>query len=49
MTILESVRATDPQKGDAERLRGELQRQLLTLTTIPAPTPENQKAVRRVP
>jgi len=49
MTILESVRATDPQKGDAERLRGEIQRQLLALTTMPAPAPENEHTVRRVP
>lgn len=49
MTILESVRATDPQKVDAERLRGEIQRQLLSLTTLPAPAPENEPTVRRVP
>ena len=49
MTILESVRATDPQKGDAERLRGDIQRQLLALTTMPAATPQNEKEVRPVP
>jgi tetratricopeptide (TPR) repeat protein len=50
MTILESVRPTDPRKGDAERLRGEIQRQLLALTTMPAPAaPGSEKAVRRVP
>jgi tetratricopeptide (TPR) repeat protein len=50
MTILESVRPTDPQKGEAERLRGDIQRQLLALTTMPAPVAtEGEKAVRRVP
>ena len=36
LAILESIRPTDPQKADAERLRGDIQRQLLALTTLPA-------------
>ena len=52
MTILESVRPTDPQKGDAERMRGDIQRQLLALTTMPVPAPGvpgSEKAGRGVP
>jgi len=37
LAALESVRPTDPQKPDADRLRGELQRQLLALTTTGPP------------
>ena len=32
LLLLESVRLTDPQRPDADRLRGDIQRQLLTLT-----------------
>jgi len=32
LSLLESVRLTDPQRPDADRLRGDIQRQLLTLT-----------------
>jgi tetratricopeptide (TPR) repeat protein len=32
LVLLESVRVTDPQRPDADRLRGDIQRQLLTLT-----------------
>jgi len=50
LAILESIRHTDPQKADAELLRGDLQRQLLALTTIPQPAPlEDEKEVPRVP
>ncbi len=50
LAILESIRPTDPLKADAERLRGDIQRQLLALTTLPASTlPEDEKGVRRVP
>jgi tetratricopeptide (TPR) repeat protein len=50
LAILQSIRPTDLQKADADRLRGDIQRQLLALTTIPAPTPpEDEKGVRRVP
>jgi hypothetical protein len=33
LSLLESVRLTDPQRPDADRLRGDIQRQLLTLTS----------------
>jgi tetratricopeptide (TPR) repeat protein len=50
MTILESVRPTDPQKADAERLRGDIQRQLLALTTMPTPVATTgERAARHVP
>jgi tetratricopeptide (TPR) repeat protein len=50
MAMLESIRRTDPEKAEAERLRGDIQRQLLVLTALPAPAlPEDGKGVRRVP
>ncbi len=50
LTLLESIRQTDPQKADADSLRGEIQRQLLALTSLPpvAP-PDAEKADRRLP
>lgn len=36
MTALETVRATDPQRADADRLRADIQRQLIALATLPA-------------
>jgi hypothetical protein len=36
LSVLDRVRATDPERPDADRLRGELQRQLLALTAVPA-------------
>jgi len=50
LTALDSVRATDPQKADADRLRADIQRQLLGLTTLPAsPSADRDKGDRRVP
>jgi hypothetical protein len=50
LTALDSVRATDPQKADADRLRADIQRQLLALTTLPAsPSVDRDKGDRRVP
>jgi tetratricopeptide (TPR) repeat protein len=46
LTVLDEVRATDPQKEEADRLRGEIQRQLLALTPMPPPVPAQD---RRVP
>jgi tetratricopeptide (TPR) repeat protein len=47
LTTLELIRATDPQKGEADLLRADLQRQLLALTTAPdAPPPELDLADR---
>lgn len=35
LTVLETVRPTDPLKADADRLRADVQRQLLGLVTLP--------------
>lgn len=41
LTTLDLVRPTDPQKAEADRLRGEIQLQLIALTSVPAqPAPE---------
>jgi hypothetical protein len=53
LTALESVRATDPQRADADRLRADIQRQLIGLATLPAvpePAPSTrEKGDRRLP
>jgi tetratricopeptide (TPR) repeat protein len=50
LAILESVRPTDPQKADADRLRADIQRQLLALTSLPAAVATSgEKGDRRLP
>jgi hypothetical protein len=50
VVLLQSIRAADPQKADADRLRADIQRELLALTTVPAAAaPDREKADRRVP
>jgi tetratricopeptide (TPR) repeat protein len=49
LALAESIRATDPQKGDADRLRADIQRQLLALTELPAVPAGPQNAVQGVP
>jgi tetratricopeptide (TPR) repeat protein len=45
LALAESIRPTDPQKADADRLRADIQRQLLALTEIPVlPVPDEQGA-----
>ena len=39
LTTLDLVRPTDPQKADADRLRGEIQLQLIALTSVPRASP----------
>jgi hypothetical protein len=39
LAVLERVRATDPERVEADRLRGEIQLQLLALTSVPARAP----------
>jgi hypothetical protein len=47
---LESIRTTDPQKSEADRLRADIQRQLLALTTVPSQdAPDREKGDRRIP
>jgi tetratricopeptide (TPR) repeat protein len=47
---LDEVRPTDPQREEADRLRADLQRQLLALTALPAAgPPDREHADRRVP
>ena len=43
LAVIDGIRATDPQKVEADRLRADLQRQLLGLTTIP-PAPSGADA-----
>jgi hypothetical protein len=47
---LETIRTTDPQKGEADRLRADIQRQLLALTAVPSQdAPDREKGSRRIP
>jgi tetratricopeptide (TPR) repeat protein len=48
LSALRSVRSTDPQKPEADRLSADLQRQLLALTDVPAGSDREQED-RRVP
>ena len=54
LTALDLVRPTDPQKAEADRLRGEIQLQLIALTSAPAQPAAERRAEsatgdRRVP
>jgi len=50
LASLEEVRATDPQKAEADRLRGDIQRQLLTLSSVTAAAPaDREEGERRNP
>ncbi len=50
LAALETIRTTDPQKSEADRLRADIQRQLLALTTVPSPdAPDREKGGRRIP
>jgi hypothetical protein len=50
LAALESIRPTDPQMTEADRLRSDIQRQLLAVTAVPAPAPiDREKGERRVP
>jgi len=50
LSALDMVRTTDAQRAGADRLRGDIQRQLLALTTLPtAAPPDREKAERRNP
>jgi tetratricopeptide (TPR) repeat protein len=43
LAALDQVRVTDPQREEADRLKGEIQRQLLTLTPMPPPAPADKR------
>jgi tetratricopeptide (TPR) repeat protein len=50
LSALDAVRSTDPQRADADRLRGDIQRQLLALTPLPAAaSSDRDKSERRNP
>jgi len=50
LITLDAVRPTDAQRGDADRLRADIQRQLLALVPAGQPPPaEREKGDRRVP
>jgi tetratricopeptide (TPR) repeat protein len=48
LTALDAVRMTDPQQPDADRLRAEIQQQLLAMTPVPSgEAPDHEKGERR--
>ncbi len=50
LAVLETVRPTDIERADADRLRADIQRQLLALAAPPAPSdPTAEKGDRQVP
>ena len=50
LSALESVRPTDPQQPDADRLRADIQRRLLALIPVPSgEAPDREKGERRNP
>jgi tetratricopeptide (TPR) repeat protein len=50
LAALNEIRATDPQKGESDRLRGDIQRQLLTLSSVvPVAPPDHVKGERPNP
>jgi len=49
LAALDGVRATDPERADADRLRADIQRQLVALATLPAAPPATKTGDRPVP
>ena len=52
LAVLDAVRPADLQKPEADRLRADIQRQLLALVSIPRPTapaPDRNQAAARQP
>src|SRR3954471_21217098 len=50
LTALDEVRPTDPQRPEADRLKGDIQRQLLALAPVPSNSaPDAEKGERRNP
>jgi len=46
LSLLDAVRPTDPQQPDVDRLRSDIQRQLLALSPVPAGAPARETASR---
>ncbi|HEY7170666.1 MAG TPA: hypothetical protein VH417_07460 [Vicinamibacterales bacterium] len=44
LALLDQVRPTDPEKGDADQLRAEIQKQLIGLAALPPPPPPQPPA-----
>jgi hypothetical protein len=45
LVLLESVRLTDPERNEADRLRGEIQHQLIAIGSLPSsPAPASAKS-----
>jgi tetratricopeptide (TPR) repeat protein len=50
LAVLDDLRATDPQKADGDRLRGDIQQQLLALSSVvPVAAPDRDKGERPRP
>ncbi len=49
LAALDSIRPTDAQKADADRLRADIQRQLLAVAPVPAGAADREKGERRIP
>ncbi len=49
LAVLNQVRPTDAQRDEADRLRADLQRELLALTPMPPAAADREKGDRRVP
>lgn len=47
LTLLESIRPTDPERAEAERLRGEIQHQLIAIGPLPASQPVSSETGRQ--
>jgi len=43
LAALDGVRPTDPERADADLLRGDIQRQLVALAAVPPPAPPREK------
>ena len=49
LAALDGVRPTDPERGDADRLRADIQRQLVALVSLPPAAPARERDDRPVP
>jgi hypothetical protein len=49
LTLLESIQSTDPERPEADRLRGEIQRQLIAIGPLPTSPVRTDPANRVTP